>query len=50
MVGINNRDLKTFEVDMERSVRMAERLGKDFVLIAESGISDNGDITGQMQL
>lgn len=40
MVGINNRNLKTFEVDVERSVRMAEELGKDVVKVAESGISD----------
>ena len=40
MVGINNRNLKTFEVDVEQSIRMAEKLGNDFVTVAESGISD----------
>ena len=40
MVGINNRNLKTFEVDIEQSIRMAEKLGNDFVKVAESGISD----------
>ncbi len=39
MVGINNRNLKTFEVDMERSVNMAQQLKSDFTLVAESGIS-----------
>lgn len=39
MVGINNRNLKTFEVDIEQSIRMANYLGKDFTKIAESGIS-----------
>lgn len=39
MVGINNRNLKTFEVDIEQSIRMAEKLGNDFVKVAESGIS-----------
>lgn len=39
MVGINNRNLKTFEVDIEQSIRMAEKLGRDFVKVAESGIS-----------
>jgi indole-3-glycerol phosphate synthase len=38
-VGINNRDLKTFKVDVDRSVAMADRLGKDALKIAESGIS-----------
>jgi indole-3-glycerol phosphate synthase len=40
MVGINNRNLKNFEVDIEQSVRMAAKLGKDFIKVAESGISD----------
>ncbi len=44
MVGINNRNLKTFEVDIEHSVRMAERLGNDFVKVAESGISHPEDV------
>ncbi len=39
MVGINNRNLKTFEVDIEQSIRMASELGNDFVKVAESGIS-----------
>lgn len=39
MVGINNRNLKTFEVDIEQSIRMANYLDKDFIKIAESGIS-----------
>ena len=38
MVGINNRDLKTFEVDVERSARMVSQLNVKFVKIAESGI------------
>lgn len=40
MVGINNRNLKNFEVDIEQSIRMAEKLGNDFVKVAESGISN----------
>lgn len=40
MVGINNRNLKTFEVDVEQSIRMAEKLGRDFIKVAESGISN----------
>lgn len=39
MVGINNRNLKTFEVDIEQSIRMADKLGNGFVKVAESGIS-----------
>jgi indole-3-glycerol phosphate synthase len=40
MVGINNRNLKTFEVDVEQSIKMSEHLGNDFIKIAESGISN----------
>lgn len=40
MVGINNRNLKTFEVDIEQSIKMAEKIGNNFVKVAESGISN----------
>ncbi len=39
LIGINNRNLKTFEVDIERSLKMAEKIPADKVKIAESGIS-----------
>ena len=40
MVGINNRDLKTFTVDIRRSIAMAGQLKDHKILIAESGIND----------
>ena len=39
LVGINNRNLKTFEVDIERSLAMAEKIPAGKLRIAESGIS-----------
>jgi indole-3-glycerol phosphate synthase len=42
MVGINNRDLKTFRVDIERSIQLAEKLPLSLPRIAESGIGDPG--------
>ena len=39
LIGINNRDLKTFRVDIERSLRMADALPEGKVKIAESGIN-----------
>ncbi len=39
MAGINNRDLKTFEVDMEVSLELAGELPSEFVRISESGIT-----------
>lgn len=40
LVGVNNRNLKNFEVDLEHSVRMGEKIGNGFIKIAESGIND----------
>jgi indole-3-glycerol phosphate synthase len=39
LVGINNRNLKTFVVDIERSLAMAQRIPAGKVKVAESGIS-----------
>jgi len=44
VIGINNRDLKTFNVDIERSLRMAEKIPLSSLRIAESGISSVDDI------
>ena len=40
MVGINNRSLKTFDVDIERSLKMAQQIPAGKLKIAESGIDD----------
>ena len=40
LVGINNRSLKTFDVNIARSLRMAGQLPKDKLKVAESGIDD----------
>ena len=39
IIGINNRNLKTFDVDIERSLRMAEQIPLSKLKVAESGIS-----------
>ncbi len=39
LVGVNNRNLKTFEVDIETSVKLSKVLPDNFVKISESGIS-----------
>ncbi|MEN6455859.1 MAG: hypothetical protein ABFD10_16535, partial [Prolixibacteraceae bacterium] len=44
IVGINNRDLKTFQVDLEVSVRMSRLLPSKVIRISESGLSTAGDI------
>lgn len=43
MVGINNRNLKTFEVDLEQSIRLASQLPTEMIPIAESGIASVDD-------
>jgi indole-3-glycerol phosphate synthase len=40
LIGINNRSLKTFEVDLDRSLQMAAKIPMGKIKIAESGISD----------
>jgi indole-3-glycerol phosphate synthase len=45
LVGVNQRDLVTFEVDTERAVRMAPRLPAGVVRVAESGVRGVTDAT-----
>ncbi len=40
MVGVNNRNLKTFEVNVETSIDLVNEIPNDFVKISESGISN----------
>ncbi len=39
LIGVNNRDLKTFEVNVETSKKLSEFIPKEIVKISESGIS-----------
>lgn len=43
LVGVNNRDLHTFEVRIERSLELASHLPPEALLVAESGITDPAD-------
>ena len=43
LIGVNQRDLKTFEVDRERAVRMAAQMHDDVIRVAESGVVDTHD-------
>ncbi len=44
LVGINNRDLRTFEVDLERSADCVGRLPASALKVAESGIRTGADV------
>ncbi|MBO0911836.1 MAG: indole-3-glycerol phosphate synthase TrpC [Acidobacteria bacterium] len=44
LVGVNNRNLHSFNVDLDTAFRMAERLPPEVVAVAESGIEKGSDI------
>ncbi len=44
LIGVNNRNLQTFEVDINHSVRLRSLFYKDNVFVAESGIKSKEDI------
>jgi len=44
IVGVNNRNLHTFEVNLETSVRLAGRIPARVVKVAESGIHSHADV------
>src|SRR3954453_22523278 len=44
MIGVNNRDLRTFEVDLGHTIRMRHKVPLDCVLVGESGIETRADV------
>ena len=44
MIGINNRDLRTFATDTGVTLRLAPKIPGDILVIAESGLSTGGDL------
>ncbi len=44
VVGVNNRDLRTFEVDFGRSIDLRPMVGPERVFVSESGVETRGDV------
>jgi len=44
IIGVNNRDLKTFNVDLQTSLRLAKLIPDDRLFVVESGIHGKSDV------
>ncbi|RBP46910.1 indole-3-glycerol phosphate synthase TrpC [Garciella nitratireducens] len=44
MIGINNRDLKTFKVNLQQTQKLIREIPKNKIIVSESGISTEKDI------
>jgi indole-3-glycerol phosphate synthase len=44
LVGVNNRDLRTFKVRLEHTLELASRMPADVCLVSESGIRTRADV------
>jgi indole-3-glycerol phosphate synthase len=44
IIGVNNRDLKTFSVDLQTSLRLAKLIPDDRLFVVESGIHGKSDV------
>lgn len=43
-IGVNNRDLKTFNVDIELSIQLAKDIPPEFLKVTESGLKSSSEI------
>ena len=44
LIGINNRDLRTFVTDLEHTIRLRQQIPDDRTVVAESGIHQREDV------
>lgn len=44
IIGVNSRDLRTFQVDINTALRLGEKIPKGVVRVAESGIHSGSDV------
>jgi indole-3-glycerol phosphate synthase len=44
LIGINNRDLRTFEVDLQHTIRLRREIPDECLVVSESGIATHDDV------
>ena len=44
LIGINNRDLRTFETDLQHTIRLRKQIPDDCLVVGESGIHEPSDV------
>ncbi|MBL9164419.1 MAG: indole-3-glycerol phosphate synthase TrpC [Planctomycetaceae bacterium] len=44
LIGVNNRDLRTFKVDLEHTLRLRPGIPAECVMVSESGVKTNADV------
>lgn len=49
LVGVNNRDLNTFEVNLDHSIEIRRSLPEELTFVSESGISSNAEVSKLLQ-
>lgn len=49
LIGINNRDFETLEIDLDRTRRLAPRVPEGVTLVSESGISSPDDVRAMLE-
>jgi indole-3-glycerol phosphate synthase len=50
LIGINNRNLASFETDIQTAIDLVARMGTDQIAVAASGIQDRQDIESNLKV